>query len=441
MCPQRYQTRERLFFGVTTLEQDECDCPHELARNNERDAHVLICDLNYLLYASQISHRPAIMILDEVQQLTQRVQESCTLSLSVSKLREFLSALPRGSSRARYAPLLSPEWHDDLLSTTPLPLLRELSHELARSDAASEQTLAVLRRILALASQDPALIQCSWYRSNASSGWLLKPISAARIIESLFSHAEAVVALSGSLPESPDALRIILPGFDDYRIISAEHETQFPVSFVPTLDFRYPISLRDIGDAVELLSRLHAELRGCVLTYAPNRDSAWLIADALRVRGFSVLLDRDLSNSIESLSDYAPDFLLTSLGSSFAESVNPPPRALSCLAILASGHLPPDKVSDHRNFISHEVSAHDESETAAREASVLLAASRVIQAAGRAQRSPESAAPVFLLNRASVDPGFMKLWPRHWKSTNEFCIVDDLSGAFATIREISERTQ
>ena len=142
------------------------------------------------------------------------------------------------------------------------------------------------------------------------------------------------------------------------------------------------------------------------------------------MRGFTILLDEDIQNDWSSAVAAAPDFLFISLGGSLSESVNPPPGLFSAAAILAPGHRAPDEFDLLRSLVQGAASGGEEGADPRPREIAAHAVSRVVQAAGRVQRSPESRQPVLLLNRVFAEPDYLNAWPCPWfdKSPHELCV-------------------
>jgi hypothetical protein len=413
-CDIRYRTRDALFFGDTVSSFADADiCPHELNRKLEQKSNVVIADLNYLLTGSSLNRHSAILILDEVQHFVNRIIEHFRITISTHELRSLLRRLP-ASRRSAYNDLLRPEWIDDELQNDNPNLWTSLASDflLHRIEEEAADKVTLISRQLEL---DPASYRLVWYNKYGHTGWCGSIIQPDSFIDSLLQRFPSVIALSGSLPSDTDGIRTILPGFSDFNRISPKTNSQAVTALVPHLDFHFPVRQIDIQDAVTDLSQIYNEYGGTVAAFTQNRESAFIIGDALRVRGFTSLIDQDVSTDWQITSDMKPDFLLITLGGNLAESVNPPQNLFSCAVILAAGHRPPNEINA---LIADEFSEDEDVFRTDSEylQSVRQCASRVIQAAGRVQRSPDSAAPVFLLNRAFLRPEFMHLWPRSWSS-------------------------
>jgi Rad3-related DNA helicase len=196
------------------------------------------------------------------------------------------------------------------------------------------------------------------------------------------------------------------------------------VAIVPLLDFSHPISLVDHEEATEILRTVCKHYGRTVAVFGQNRSSNHILAMRLHVRGYTSLLDSDLSADWSAALDNAPDFLFISLGGNLSEAVNPPPDLFSCGVVLAPGFRPPD-IFDYLQRVALRES--DEPDTHVPES-----VSRVAQAAGRLQRSPQTLKPVLLVNKSFARPEFLKAFPRDWYSRHpEELLFDNLNDAQA----------
>jgi Rad3-related DNA helicase len=128
------------------------------------------------------------------------------------------------------------------------------------------------------------------------------------------------------------------------------------------------------------------------------------------------LLDEDLGADWSSAVAARPDFLFIAMGGSLSEAVNPPSDLFSAAAILSPAYRAPDEfdlLRALRTAESREEQPGDPDNACFVERRA-EAVSRIVQAAGRVQRSPESPRPVFLLNRDFADHDFLAAWPLGW---------------------------
>ncbi|MBU1919719.1 PD-(D/E)XK nuclease family protein, partial [bacterium] len=214
-CPIRIKTQTALFFGELSAgelaEPSACWCPHQIQQYLQTQSHIVIADINYLLNASSLIQYPAVLIIDEVQHFVNRLLDHSRVVIPLRRLKKLMQRLP-ASRRLKFSELLNPEWLDDeLLSSNP-SLWNELA-VLLRQCAVEDDLSYTIQRLAALLAKDPDNYSLTWYSSGLESGWIgmiAEPESF--VCESLRQYP-VVAALSGSLPEDPDTLRALLPGF------------------------------------------------------------------------------------------------------------------------------------------------------------------------------------------------------------------------------------
>ena len=116
--------------------------------------------------------------------------------------------------------------------------------------------------------------------------------------------------------------------------------------------------------------------------------------------------DADLISDWADVASTCPDFLFISLGGNLSEAVNPPGELFSCGVVLAPGFRPPD-IFDYL----HQCSTENENGNSRQRQQAI---SRIVQAAGRLQRSPQHLKPVLLLNKSFARKDFLQSFPRTW---------------------------
>lgn len=429
-CPIRILTQTALFFGELNSENltNPADrwCPFQIQQSLQQHANVIVADVNYLLNASSLSQRPFVVVIDEVQHFINRVLEHCRIKISRRQLKQQINKLP-STRKARFSELVDPEWLDEELLTNNSQLWFELADELRHGDLIDEQAIWILR-LAALLADDSEAYSVVWYSTDSDSGWIGILTDPELFVQRVLERFPAIIALSGSLPADTETVRTLLPGFNDFEIVSPAQQQRHLTAIIPALDFRFPVKHEDISHAVSLLTSLHEAFPGTIAVFTQNRESSTLLETALRVRGYVSLLDVDIDTEWSAVAAFKPDFVLIPLGSSLSESVNPPQGLFSGAVVLAPGHAPPDRLLEHCTQSTIADSLYLQS--------VRESGSRIIQAAGRVNRSPDAVVPVFLLNQAFVKPEFMSLWPRSWFPDEQDIIFKTIADAVSHFRTL-----
>ncbi len=432
-CNIRSLTRAALFFGEISddelLNHAEVYCPHQINRYLENQVNIVVADINYLLNSSSLTQRAAILIIDEVQHFVDRVIESSRIRIPIRQLRNLVFKLP-ASRRDRYSELLNPEWLDDELLSCESSLWINLADEIRQRRIEDNLAESILR-LSRLLSGDSESYQLTWYSTGTSSGWLGAMTEPEHFTGDIIEKYPVVAALSGSLPDDHQTLQTMLPGFADFLRISPAPCHYQTVVISPQLDFRFPISQTDILKSVANLLKLHEEFSSTIAVFTQNRESSLAISEALRVRSCVSILDQDIDAEWRIIEDLSPDFVFIPLGSNLSESVNPPDGVFSCAVVLSPGHQPQDNIFLQSSELSKPTSYYHQS--------VRESVSRIIQAVGRVQRSPESMTPVFLLNQAFVRPEFLELWPRSWHQNLSEIIFENISESLEHIRALQSQ--
>jgi Rad3-related DNA helicase len=255
-----------------------------------------------------------------------------------------------------------------------------------------------------------------------------------------FGRAAAVVALSGSLPRLSQVRRFLFPltgSFDEVRV---RLSVSRPVRIVPLLDFKHPLSLEDHEAAADCAREIRECYGPTVLVFGQNRASNELLAWRLRVRGFSAVLDEDLDENWSGLCENKPDFLFVPLGGNLTESVNPPPQSLSAAIVISPGHRPPQLHDRLRAAMQQQGEDVGRTSGVLRDERIAAAVSRVVQAAGRVQRSTQSVQPVFLLNKDFARPDYLTAWPEDWyRNRADEIVCASLSDAIASLDGVHDQ--
>jgi hypothetical protein len=434
LCPKRERTLEHRFLygstywrALTTWNPDDIAaysaehelCGHELARQLEPVADVIIADLNYFLDASSLHERTAVCVFDEVQNLPDRILQFSRVQLSRGELITAIRSLP-ASARHRYRSLHSPEFLDEVEPDVAVEHWVNFAAELRLTP--NDDARRKVERIATLRERYLDNYTVHWYHGPEGPGWagtLLRPDV---VMDEMFSRQNVLLALSGFLSFSQRNASCLFPGLERFELIGPQVESHPPVAVVPLLDFSHPISLEDHVEATEVLRIVREHYGRTIAVFGQNRASNLILAMRLHVRGHLSLLDTDLSEDWSAALDSAPDFLFISLGGNLSEAVNPPPDLFSCGVVLAPGFRPPDIF----DFLQRATFREDNEPQNHLSKSV----SHVVQAAGRLQRSPQGLKPVLLINKSFARPEFLKSFPRDWYSRYpEELLFDNLSDA------------
>jgi hypothetical protein len=430
-CTVRAATEERLFWNglpsdlggdswrvedVLNVAREEDLCPHELLRAAEASADIVIADLNYVIGFSSLQRRRAVVVLDEAQNISRRVREYFQAALTLDDVATLRHRLTTSEAHecSRMLPSRQVTGDDEVLPERWLRLF-----EIALSRGALNETQSKFLAVLRLWERFPSDVVFAWYRGGSTPLLLGTPVHLDRIVESALAPYPVVLALSGSLPGDEDVRERLFPGARRSECIEICPRVRPPVFVCPSLDFRYPISIRDHEAATDLLRNVFASLGGTVLVFGQNRASNEIIALRLRVRGFTFLLDEDIGGKWDSLLASQPDFLLVSLSGSLAESVNPPPGVFSCAVVLSAGFAAPDPFAHLRDL--HQPASEEGigGNADVPPGAFAEAVSRIVQAVGRVQRGVKTAKPAFLVARAFANASFMQAWPEAWRADQD----------------------
>lgn len=429
LCPRRLETRSRLFLDPLTefrehptwdpddlLEyaRSHALCFHELVSTLEPDADVVVADVNYLLNPSPLFERAAIVVLDEAQNVARRVREYSEVKIrrdDLLLLMEHVSEPVRRTIREILAACDTEDVQSASLQNNMMTLREQTTRIEARLPV-----ISLVQRASRLWSNFPGEYQMAWYRRLPDFTLIGTLIDANGAMANAMERHETVLAMSGSLPSDDASRRVLFPLADRFHAIEVQPCAVPDVFIIPQLIFKYPLTTEDHESATDMLRQIRGHFRPTVAVFGQNRASNELLSMRLRVRGHTVMLDEDLMDDWDAAVAARPDFLFMAMGGRLSEAVNPPYELFSCAAVLSSGYRAPDEFDLLRSSLRRErFEGMDESceatDIVERRAD---AVSRVIQAAGRLQRSPYSRKPVFLLNRDFADPDFLRAWPHGW---------------------------
>jgi hypothetical protein len=451
-CPVRIATEEMLFWNalpqplktsswsvedLLSLARDENLCPHELLRQAELSADVVIADLNYLINSPSLDRRKAVVVLDEAQNLSRRVREHFQAAVTLDELLGSSRRLSTVQARELRHLLRARADGDHEVNPQQWQRVFQATHDLGVFDESHHRFLELLE----LWERFPNHVVFAWYHGSMSPSLLGTPICLDAILESALAPFPFVLALSGSLPADDDVRTSLFPGASQCECVEINPAVRPPVFVCPQLNFKHPISTQDHEAATELLREVFTALGGSVLVFGQNRASNEIIAMRLRVRGYTFLLDEDASEDWGTLCAARPDFLLVALGGSLAESVNPPPNVFSCAVVLSPGLAAPDTFSRLRDVHRRQAEDPVSENLPAMADEIAEAVSRIIQAAGRVQRDPKAAKPVFLVSKRFADPAFMRAWPRAWRLDDDRAFLcSDIVSALALVSETRRAT-
>jgi hypothetical protein len=443
-CPRRLDTKCALFLDplsefrsrsswsfddVFEFAQSCGWCPHELSATLEQDADVVIADVNYILNPSRLFARESVLVLDEAQHTAHRVRDNSKVYIRREELLALLHAVPESVRRTIRALLNANADAEDGAQS-----LREAVQQVSDLTARLPRTpvLASLRRASRLIAELPDDFVLAWNHRGAESALIGIILDIRSTLEGALDSHRWILALSGSLPADEASQRALFPLVGQFHLLEAPPSVRPPVFVVPKLIFKYPLSAEDHSTAVSLLNELRKCYPPTIAVFGQNRASNEVLSLALRVRGHVVLLDEDLGSDWSSASASRPDFLFITIGGSLSESVNPPPDLFSAAAILSPAFHARDDFDLLRSaalsgMLAPEQEGAEDTMPVERTAEAI---SRVIQAAGRLQRSPHRQKPVFLLNLDFAEPHFLRAWPRSWYAHSpEELVFDSLSDA------------
>ncbi len=421
-CPIRLATEESIFWdGLSAQARIEASaprslddyasrnalCPHVLSADLERDADLIIADFNYLLFGGPLTRRDFIVVVDETHNVLMRVQEHTQLYVSSAELRAGAAGLAR-PARTEFSDLLD---HGPRLAVMffathcPDAFPRQTSREMSSPQFKLQRMAEFCRRY----GRD---FEVRFGHDSGSPFLAGRLVRAGSAVEALLPETSDVLALCGSLPADSAARSTLIPCYREFHVIEDAASGQLPgkVFIIPRLKFKFPLTLEDHIGAVELCRQLRDSIPGAHLVFGQNRESNRVMARRFRSLGFSVLLDEDLTSDWEDVSAVRPDYLFTVLGSNLSESVNPPEGLFSCCVVCSPGYRSQSEWERQWN----SQSGHEENGGQELDFRCIESASRVIQAVGRVQRSPQTSAVAVLLNEDFASDAFMRLWPRHW---------------------------
>ncbi len=401
-------------------------CAYELSRRLEPLADLIIADVNYLLEPSTIRERQAVLVFDEAQNLAARVLDYSRVFISRHELKQWLDLLPP-VARRRYRSLISPDFSEGPDASASRELWTSLAQELQRRPVVEFGELHAIRRLRAMLERFPHDYILRWCRGPDGTGWVGTLPDSDLILAEILAGTDSVLALTGSPLSS-----LTETAWQSFDVVDAGDHVQPPVAIIPLLSFSYPISLDDHEQATDLLRALHESYGATVAVFGQNRPSNEMIAWRLRARGFTSLLDTDIAeDDWELLRSTGPDFLMISLGGNLAESVNPPAGLFSCGIVLAPGHRPTD-IFERIQMAALAEAGHEP--LTQLPSKTPEAVSRIVQAAGRLQRSPQELRPVFLVNKSFARSEFLDLWPRQWyRRRPQELLFDNLAEAQAHV--------
>jgi hypothetical protein len=445
-CDIRSDTQGRLFSeGLPNLsEQEGCSpdliaeyarehhlCPHEVMKSFEPDADVIIADLNYLLQRSSLHRRSAVIILDEVQNLAARIVENSQISFAREALRSLKPLLPRTAQPSLQFVLNASNWTADDLEVVRRHWI-QLADSL-ESESYSESCAAKVQIAAGYWSQYAEHYRLAWCRQDGGASLIGTLLDPTPIAETLLNKSVAAYALSGSLPASDRARSWLFPLYNQFAALEVMPQNRPPVRIIPLLTFKHPLTQEDHATAMDALCCIREKFASSVAVFGQNRASNELISWQMRARGFTTWLDIDIREDWSTVEFAKPDFVFFALGGRLSESVNPPAGLFTAAAVLSPGYTVTSLHEKLRIQLDRNNSA-DYEEDADYSARITDSVSRIIQAAGRLQRSPDSAQPVFLLNRDFTRPEFMREWPRSWfsKSAHEL-VYPSLEDALQSI--------
>ncbi len=354
-CPRHAETQTGLFFNslpdlrsraawwpddLTDYAEAHALCAHEIARELQSAADVVIADVNYLLNPSSLLRHPAVLVLDEAQNLAERIFENSRVRISREELLALAYELPAAGRRLAHGLLSAELWEVDGPDAARGQWL--LLNSLLAAGHSAHPVAHAIRRAARLWSAYPIDYAVRWYRGSSPAliGTLLHADAA---IHALLETDAPVIALSGSLPAEGAARDVVIPAASRFHCLEVRAAAAPPVAIVPLLEFRHPLRTEDHEAATDVLRELREHFPPTIAVFGQNRASNELLSWRLRVRGFTILLDEDLADDWSSALAAAPDFLFISLGGNLSESVNPPADLFSAAVILAPGHRAPDE--------------------------------------------------------------------------------------------------
>ena len=450
-CPRRLATRSALFLDplteirrrpswspsdIAASAEARSLCPHEVSAAIENSADVIIADVNYVLNPSRLTARDSVLVLDEAQHIARRIRDNSRVRIRREELLEWMHSLPE-TARKSIRELLNARAGSEDGSDSTSELVLRAADQTARFPGAP--VLLSLRRAAHLISDLAGDFVIAWSRKGAESSLIGVATDERAALEDVLESRAWVLALSGSLPADEASRRILFPLSAKFHALEVSQTSRLPVAIVPRLVFKYPLTSEDHAAAVSLLCELREHFRPTIAVFGQNRASNEMLSMSLRVRGHMVLLDEDLGGDWSVALASRPDFLFIAMGGSLSESVNPPPGLLTAAAVLSPAYLASDEFDLLRSaarsgFIDRDPVEDDDTLLAERRAEAF---SRVIQAAGRLQRSPQDCKPVFLLNRDFSEPASLRSWPRSWyrESPHEL-VFDSLRDACAQLNPV-----
>ncbi len=388
-------------------------CPYSISCSVEKFADVVIADLNYLLFGGLARERRVIYVVDEYHNLSERLEANFTIHLTDDELLETSRGI-EPSIRATIRSLLN---GDDGDWTSAREAFTRVAASLSKRVSIGRVAIDKINRLVRHLSNFASDYRLLRGFDNGRGFWIGKLADSKLALDRFLDEKSPLLSICGSLPEPFESRTALIPDFSSFNLVEPELKSpSSEVLILPSLRFRFPLSLEDHQEAAELCCGLIRKHGATLLVFGQNRESNLLLSDRLRAKGLVCLIDEDVKGQWELVSQVKPDAFIGSLGSNTGESVNPPPEIFSACAILSPGF---------RSREAWEVALQDyheldvtESRMSAMYGERARAVSRIIQAVGRVQRSPECNTPVYLLNEVFADESFLMLWPRHWYSSN-----------------------
>lgn len=402
-CSAAAAQRLSQFFGDSLNFAPTCD--FERMRYSEANAHLIIADLNYVLAPSSLWNKRAVFVIDEAQHWADRARGQSEFWLPNSQLRQLKSTL-NSRARAYFAPILAS----------------------AADESPSTELWADFLQTVGLSTGTPNLnISAQQATVAGEHGWYVQIGDPASNMLAGVQQAVAVLALSGSLPANNTARKQLFPIANNFALINSKHEPPLDIRFVPLLDFRFPLTLDDHREARDALIEVSRANNGTLLVMGQSRESNAILYSLLASSGLNCIFADDVGDDWQLLTHVRPDIVFASLGSAATESVNPPADVFSMIVVLSAGLRPPSPIDELRAEWSRVNDSYEPSSTSA---PAVAAASRIIQAVGRVNRSPERLQPALLLDRRLFAQPFAELWPDSWRNTRgQLVVYHDLASA------------
>ena len=431
-------------------------CPYHLCEELLPWVDVVIADFNYVFSLTarnarflETRMRDINLLVDEAHNLPGRCRESYQASLTQDALHELAKSL-KGQPVAKALRKLSRELQHTAADAAEKPAalfkaLQQLKEQLELPELSQGQLFAEDKTLQLKITINQWLrlekyCEAGLGEQNGQpfslkkrhNTLMLECNNPAVVIEDLSRGFRSRVLFSGSLlPIEHFATQCIVPAenTDNTQPPHLILESPFPRErlkiLLGPLAMGYQERDTSLPQALDYIAALYRQQPGLYLVCAPSYTVLNSLEQQLQQQPLSlpVVCQSAASSSAtdhQALSSLRDGLAFVVLGGSFAEGVEWPPGVLKGVVILGNG-MPGPSTEQKRlqryyeqAFHRHARPGHVVTNPGFDHAFLFPGLNRVIQTAGRIQRTPEDAGIVLLLDRRFRQPHYQHYLPSHW---------------------------